>query len=272
MTFTNADLLARVAATWLDIVPSRQSLAKRSLPPQANEPTPNVVVVALPTDRCNLELCGQFRQRHWKPRFDEAHVPCDFAWQIVAPGDRRLLLFTWTNWRRNSRKLFEDFCQETGREFGTLTPDGNIFLAAETIPLGSCRLLHESEFRPKPPLTIKPKSAKTLAAKAKNLLKQRTSQSEPIDCREFFDDQEAHDDSLHRTLERMFRDNISKYQAALTREYGPPTNEGFSAHRDIPLNGVMRYAVWEISQKTLYLALAHEDRELPYVIYLGVQM
>jgi hypothetical protein len=271
MTIGHSDIQARIAATWLDIIPSRRKLAKRSLPPQAHECTPNVLVVALPTDKSNLDLCGQFRLRHWKPGFDMAHIPSDFVWQIVTPGGQRLMLFTWTNWRRNSRKLFEDFCRETGRKFGTLTLDGAAIVGAETIPLGSCRLVHETELRARPALVVKAKSAKVLASKAEQFLKRRTGHFEAIDYREFHDEPEAHDDRMQESVEQMFRVNFAKYESALTDKYGSPTKGGSKGHRDIPINGVMQYQIWRVGSKSLYLALSHEDRELPWVIYLGIK-
>jgi hypothetical protein len=37
----------------------------------------------------------------------------------------------------------------------------------------------------------------------------------------------------------------------------------------IPLNGVFRFAEWEVDGKKIFAAAAHEDRELPYLLVLG---
>jgi hypothetical protein len=269
VTITHDDILARVTETWLEAVPGRRKLAKRSLPSHANDLTLNVLVVAGKNDTCNLDLCSEFLQRHWKPRFDMAHVPGEFVWQLVTPDGRRLMLFTWINWRRNSHQMFVDFCQETGREVGTLSPDGSIQIGSTTISLRRCKLLHEDECRRRQATVIKARPARTLLLKAEELLKSSASQCEEIDCREFYDDEEAHDDQLQESLEGMFLKNCAKYEKAITQKYGAPAMEGTTEHCDLPLNGVLRYFIWSIKEKMLYLAVCHEDRELPWVVCLG---
>ena len=248
---THDDILKRINDTWLEIMPSRKSLAKKLLPSQANSPSPNVVVVALPTDTGNLIVCREYRLKRWKPGFNDAHVPSDYRWQLVTPAGQRLLLFTWVNWRRNSRQLFEEFCRETKREY-------------------ECRIIDESEQTKPAPKAIKPKSAKVLLATAAQLLKRRSSQCKELDCQELWDDAAAHDDDLQNTIEKNFRANFERYAEVLNKEYGTPTKTGATEHRQIPLNGVLRYATWTVSQKSLYLALSHEDRELPWLISLGI--
>jgi hypothetical protein len=270
VTVTHDEILSRLAQPWVAIVPGRRTMAKRALPAHASEPSPNVVVSALPADKTALDVSGQFRLRHWKPRFNEAHVPTGYAWQFITPGGDRLLLFTWVNWLRNSRQLFEAFCRDTGREFGTLSPDGVVVLGAKTIPFRACRLVHENELRPRPPAAVECKPAEAILAKAEQLLKGRTSRFEAIDYRELFDDEEAHDDDLQARLEENFRTNLSRYERALTTRYGPPVTAGPGEHRDIPVNSVLRHVIWAVGKRSLFLALSHEDRELPWVIDLGV--
>lgn len=267
---THDELLEKLALPWIEIIPSRRTMSKRSLPPHAGEPSPNVIVVAQPDDKTSLDLCGRFRQEHWKPRFNEAHVPCDCAWQIVAPSGERLLIFTWVNWLRNSRQMFEDFCRETKHEFGTLNPDGVIVMEARQIQFRSCRLTHQDQFRPRPSVTVKKQSAKSVLAKAEQLLQSRKSKFEDIDYRELYDDEEAHDEQLQAQLESNFLANMAFYEKALSKKYGAPVDAAPHKHKSIPINGVLRHSLWTVGKKRLYLAVSHEDRELPWVTYLGV--
>ncbi|MCA8986774.1 MAG: hypothetical protein KDA78_03990 [Planctomycetaceae bacterium] len=269
MTITHDDILERVTSTWLDIIPSRRTIARRSLPSHANEITPNVLVVARKSDVCNLDLCSEFRQRHWKPRFDDGHVPGDFVWQLVTPDGQRLLLFTWVNWKRNSRKMFIDFCQETEREVGTLSLDGSVNIGTTAIPLRSCQIVHEKQFRSAQTIVVKPKSARTILSKAAQLLKCTSSQFKELDCRELQDDEEAHDDQLQDTLKETFLKNCEQYEQAITKKYGAPTGRGSKEHPEIPVNGVIRYFIWSTGKQKLYLAVSHEDRELPWIISMG---
>ena len=39
--------------------------------------------------------------------------------------------------------------------------------------------------------------------------------------------------------------------------------------RVVPLNGVFRFAVWEVGERFLFAAAAHEDRGVPILLILG---
>lgn len=266
---THDGLLERIALPWICIVPSRQKMPGRDRPPHAEEPSPNVVVAALPTDRSALALCSQFRQKHWKPRFNEAHVPSDFAWQIITPDGDRLFLFTWVNWQRNSRRLFEEFCRETGRALGTLTHDGTIVLGTRSLSLRDCRLAHEDEFHERP-VPAESHGTGEVLSKADRLLKCRKSKTEQLDYRAFVNDREAHDDDLQESLERTFLARMAAHEKALGGRFGPPVSAGADEHPDVPVNGVVRHALWRVGKKSLFLVVSHEDRELPWVLELGV--
>jgi hypothetical protein len=267
---TPDELLARLALPWIEIAPSRKKLPKRSLPPHAGEPSPNVVVLARPGDQTSLDICSQFRQQHWKPKFNLAHVPTDFAWQIVTPGGERLLLFTWNNWQRNSRQMFEEFCRATQREFGTITPDGMIVLGSRQIPLRDCRLVHEVALQVRVPAVVKQMSAESILKTAEGLLKGRVSRCVDLDYRQFADDAEAYDDGVQQATEAVFLDNMASYEMILTAKYGPPTAAGEYEHERIPVNGQVRHVMWKVGRQRLYLAVSHEDREMPWVTLLGV--
>ena len=51
--------------------------------------------------------------------------------------------------------------------------------------------------------------------------------------------------------------------------YGKPLRTGRSNTRLIPINGVFRYAVWEVGKRRLFVAAAREDRECPMELVLG---
>jgi hypothetical protein len=231
-----------------------------------------VLVVAQPTEVSSAKLIRDYEFRDPKRRLDIQHVPKKWGWQVVLPTGERLLLFSWVNWRRNSAELFEQFCIENGREFGSLDLDGTIRLGSHAIRLQECRLVHQDEFRPKPATTVKSKSAKAVLSLAAKLLQSRSSRFEDIDCREFRDDQEAHDEELQERLEAELRANLSKHEKTLAKEYGQPVAAGPDEHRDIPINGVCRHVIWTVGRKSLYLALSHEDRELPWVISIGIKV
>jgi hypothetical protein len=112
------------------------------------------------------------------------------------------------------------------------------------------------------------KDAVTLA---RELLRQGDETLEELLIHEIRDDEEAHDDAAQDRLERDF---VAAFDEALRRlrsAFGEPLRLGDEDDDVIPLCGVFRWAVWEPGGKTLFLAAAHEDREVPYLLMLGTR-
>jgi hypothetical protein len=83
------------------------------------------------------------------------------------------------------------------------------------------------------------------------------------------DDGPAQDDELQEKLTTEFESAFKSAKAELAKTFGKPVRTGVDDHENIPLNGVFRFAIWQVQAKLLWLAAAHEDRELPYVLILG---
>src|SRR5262249_2797943 len=111
-----------------------------------------------------------------------------------------------------------------------------------------------------------PQSAVKLAQK---LLKKDEDGLEQLRLHDFPDDESAHDDELTERLYVEFSAEVEGVQAELTKEYGPPFRKGKSDNKVIPLNGVFRYAIWQVAKKQLFVAAHHEDRGIPIVLWLG---
>jgi len=58
-------------------------------------------------------------------------------------------------------------------------------------------------------------------------------------------------------------------QKELIKVYGQPSRVGESDDETIPLNGVFRFAVWEVSDWQLFVAASHEDRGAPILLMIG---
>jgi hypothetical protein len=84
----------------------------------------------------------------------------------------------------------------------------------------------------------------------------------------FEDDESAHDDEFIEKLYTDFSDDFDRVKAALTTEFGAPLRVGEEDDEVIPLNGVFRYAVWEVGDRLLFAAAAHEDRGVPIILLL----
>lgn len=115
-----------------------------------------------------------------------------------------------------------------------------------------------------------PSKEPDVVALAKKYLRSRSDTCEEIETREFWDEEEAHDVALVEETYRQFLAKMKAYQAQLAAEFGDPSEIGKDEHDAIPLNGILQHAIWDVNGKSLFLAVAHEDRELPCIIWLGV--
>jgi len=111
-----------------------------------------------------------------------------------------------------------------------------------------------------------PRSAVKLAQK---LLKQDEDALEQLRLHDFPDDESAHDDELTERLHAEFSAELDGVHAELSKAYGPSFRKGKSDNKVIPLNGVFRYAIWQIEEKQLFVAAHHEDRGIPIILWLG---
>ena len=111
-----------------------------------------------------------------------------------------------------------------------------------------------------------PQSAVKLAQK---ILKKDGDALEQLRLHDFPDDESAHDDELTERLYAEFAAEVAGVQAELSKEYGPPSRKGKSDNKNIPLNGVFCYAIWQVARKQLFVAAHHEDRGIPIVLWLG---
>ena len=92
---------------------------------------------------------------------------------------------------------------------------------------------------------------------------------EELRIHDFPDDASAHDDALRKRLYQSFSTDFDRAQAELSKKYGPPVRTGKDDDDAIPLNGIFRFAVWDVDGIELYLAAAHEDRGVPILLMMG---
>lgn len=110
------------------------------------------------------------------------------------------------------------------------------------------------------------KSAKSLA---KELLEGEPGGLEELRIHEFPDDESAHYDEHLDKLYADFSAALERTRKELTRIYGDPARTGDTDDEIIPLNGVFRFAIWEVDESQLFLAAAHEDRGVPILLMMG---
>jgi hypothetical protein len=110
---------------------------------------------------------------------------------------------------------------------------------------------------------------KSITGLADQLLERGPGELEEIRIHEFEDDESAHDEALVEQLRREFSADFSRAAADLGKRYGPPARAGEDDDDSVPLNGVFRFAVWEVEGQQLFLAAAQEDRGVPILLMMG---
>jgi hypothetical protein len=96
-------------------------------------------------------------------------------------------------------------------------------------------------------------------------------ETELADIRVFvFENDGAHDDGLQEQIRKEFIAAFDAAQLELTNEFGPAARIGDIDVNVIPLSGILRFAIWEVNGNQLYIAAAHEDRECPLLLMLGI--
>jgi len=87
---------------------------------------------------------------------------------------------------------------------------------------------------------------------------------------EFADDVETHDDELQKRLDQDFEAAFTRASETLSTAFGPGTRPDEEGESSIPVGGVFCAMEWNIGGQRLYLVAAHEDRETPFLLILGV--
>jgi hypothetical protein len=106
---------------------------------------------------------------------------------------------------------------------------------------------------------------------ARELLDGGASDLRELQIHEFADDSEVHDDALQARIVKKFEAQFDQAHRDLTRKFGDAIRTGTADDPGIPLTGVFRCAVWDVEGRELFLAAAHEDRETPVLLMMGVE-
>lgn len=205
---------------------------------------------------------------------------------IELPDGRVLYGFSYNGALERLRKRFRRFCEATGRMGATPKGQTLVFFNGTGIPLSQCQaVFYTPKRRPfrsgaqREAISVLPHEprwhATTPARQLARDLLDRVSET-PVELLEIYEfagdsaDEEAHDDDLQDLLEQRFIADFDRLKKDLVEKFGKEKRSGTDDDPSIPVSGAFRWAAWEVGARTLYLTAAHEDRELPYLLFIGV--
>ncbi len=150
-------------------------------------------------------------------------------------------------------------------------------IGSEAVNLRDCRLVHHDEIvaAASPRTTpIKNRSSLERSVKvalqlSKQLLANRIDSWHCVQAWEFSTESEAHDEELIKQYYAEANEARAAIEQRLSAAYGPPASAGASQHREIQHGGIIRYSLWNLEDRKLYLITAHEDTELLVELLIG---
>jgi hypothetical protein len=204
---------------------------------------------------------------------------------IELPDGKVLYGFSYKGDIERTRRRFVLFCKATGRICASPKGHALILLDETHVPLSDCKVIpYTPKRRPyrrrnaSEPVLSLPREPRCELSQpvgefARELLHRDTNMTlEVVEIYEFEGDSrdlESHDFELHESLVARFAADFHRVRDELVAEFGEPSSIGEEDDEHIPLAGVFRFDVWQQNHQWLYLAAAHEDRELPYLLVLG---
>ena len=85
------------------------------------------------------------------------------------------------------------------------------------------------------------------------------------------DEEEAHDDDFQEEMHDEFCELYDSIVEQLSPRFGEAAEaSGPDEFEEIQVNEAYPAAVWSLNEGTLYLAVSHEDRELPMLLAIGM--
>lgn len=104
---------------------------------------------------------------------------------------------------------------------------------------------------------------------AQKILKKQDDDMEELRLHWFNGDEEAHDDEAVEGLYEEFVRELERAREELSASYGKPKRTGKKDDKAVPLNGVFGFAVSDIKGRKLWVAAAHEERDVPIMLMMG---
>jgi|GEM_PF-4238117 len=205
--------------------------------------------------------------RDFDSRTNPPDLPLVWPLTLRSPRGTEFFICSFHCHRQTCVPYLEEY-RSTKRTIVEVMSDGSVVLDGTSIPLTTFAVTLEKRVHKLP--AYKRKRRRNVADLAQQSLQSTRSSAKSVLNFEFHDEEDSHDDEFQEAAHDHFSRQYGESQEELIAVYGDPIETGDNDHSMIPLSGVFQYAIWDLGSRKLFLAVAHEDRETPLWLQLGV--
>ena len=206
--------------------------------------------------------------RDYDSRTAPPDIPLIWPLTLQSPDQKEYFLCSFHQHRQACIPYMEEYCVATKKGLAEIRPNGEVVLNGQCFALASFSVSHEKAVR-KPPM-YRRKRRRNVVELAQQATESKRACSKSVLCFDFHGDEACHDDDFQEHVRNHFSKQFKEALDELIAVYGKPAETGEDDREFIPLGGVFHYAIWIVKNRKLFLAVAHEDRELPLWIKVGM--
>ncbi len=197
------------------------------------------------------------------------------SYQVFSPKGQRYNLVEIIAEKRDMRKLFFRFCEDTNRDHSVIGPDYQLSLGRDRFSFLDATLVHERKLDSLKAISSRHKQqipSDKIATVTKSQLRSANDTAEVIERWSFIDQLEAKSPPFRDKVYDRAKRRATAIEKLISAEFGVPTKTGASDCDSIPAQDVFRYAIWKKGKRLLYLCCSHFDQLTEVTIVLGTKM
>jgi hypothetical protein len=196
------------------------------------------------------------------------------SYQVFSPNGSRYILLEIIAGKRDIRKLFFKFCEDTKRDHAVIAPDYQLSLGRDHFSFLDATLVHERKLDALKTVAsrhMQEISGGKIVSVAKSRLRSDTDTADIVERWSFLDQLEAKSPPFRDKVYACAKRRATAIEKLISGEFGVPTETGTSDCDSIPAQDVFRYAIWKKGKRQLYLCCSHFDQMTDVSIVLGTK-
>lgn len=196
------------------------------------------------------------------------------SYQVFSPNGNRYILLEIIAGKRDMRKLFFKFCEDTKRDHAVIGPDYQLSLGRDRFSFLDATLVHQRKLDSLKTVSSRHKlqiPSDKIATVAKSQLRSANDTAEIVERWSFIDQLEGKSPPFRDKIYDRAKRRAAAIEKLISAEFGVPTETGTSDCESIPAQDVFRYAIWKKGKRLLYLCCSHFDQLTDVTIVLGTK-